>query len=61
VLQLLSGLSNVVLDWPMLAALLHTTGAAGFVALLVVLVMRARSPRVAVPASIESALRRRHA
>jgi cytochrome c oxidase assembly protein subunit 15 len=28
-LQLATGLSNVVLDWPMLAALLHTGGAAG--------------------------------
>jgi cytochrome c oxidase assembly protein subunit 15 len=34
-LQLITGLSNVVLDWPMLAALLHTGGAG---ALLVTLV-----------------------
>jgi cytochrome c oxidase assembly protein subunit 15 len=60
-LQLLSGLSNVLLDWPMLAALLHTTGAACFVALLVVLVMRARPQRVAATAVIEGALRRHHA
>ena len=30
-LQLGSGLSNVVLDWPLLAAVLHTGGAAGLV------------------------------
>jgi cytochrome c oxidase assembly protein subunit 15 len=30
-LQLATGLSNVVLDWPLLSALLHTGGAAGLV------------------------------
>ena len=34
-LQLLTGVANVVLDWPMVAALLHTAGAAGLVAVLV--------------------------
>jgi cytochrome c oxidase assembly protein subunit 15 len=34
-LQLLTGLSNVVLDWPLLAAVLHTGGAAALVAVLV--------------------------
>jgi cytochrome c oxidase assembly protein subunit 15 len=33
-LQFLTGLSNVVLDWPLLAAVLHTGGAAAMVALL---------------------------
>lgn len=33
--QLLSGLSNVVLGWPLLGALLHTGGAAGLVMVLV--------------------------
>ena len=32
--QLLTGLSNVVLDWPMIAALSHTAGAAALVMLL---------------------------
>lgn len=32
--QLLSGLSNVVLDWPLLAALAHTGGAAALVVVL---------------------------
>lgn len=34
-LQLATGLSNVVLGWPLLAALLHTGGAAALVAVLV--------------------------
>jgi len=34
-LQLSTGLSNVVLGWPMLAAILHTGGAAALVAVLV--------------------------
>ena len=33
-LQFLTGLSNVVLDWPLLAAVLHTGGAAGLVVVL---------------------------
>jgi cytochrome c oxidase assembly protein subunit 15 len=33
--QLLTGMSNVILDWPLLAALMHTGGAA---ALLIVMV-----------------------
>ena len=39
--QLLSGLSNVVLGWPLLAALAHTAGAAVLVTLLAVWVLRA--------------------
>jgi cytochrome c oxidase assembly protein subunit 15 len=35
VLQLATGLSNVVLGWPMVAAILHTGGAAALVAVLV--------------------------
>ena len=35
VLQLITGLSNVVLDWPLLAAVLHTGGAAALCAVLV--------------------------
>jgi cytochrome c oxidase assembly protein subunit 15 len=33
-LQLATGLSNVVLDWPLLAAVLHTGGAAALVVVL---------------------------
>ncbi|MFN0183940.1 MAG: COX15/CtaA family protein [Aquabacterium sp.] len=39
-LQLLSGLSNVVLDWPLVAALMHSAGAAALVALLTSVAMR---------------------
>jgi cytochrome c oxidase assembly protein subunit 15 len=44
VLQLATGLSNVVLGWPMFAAVLHTGGAAALVAVLVWL-LAARSPK----------------
>jgi cytochrome c oxidase assembly protein subunit 15 len=45
-LQLATGLSNVVLGWPMLAAILHTGGAAALIAVLVwlLMAMRARQP-----------------
>jgi cytochrome c oxidase assembly protein subunit 15 len=39
--QLLSGLSNVVLDWPLVAALAHTAGAAVLSTLLAIWVLRA--------------------
>ena len=45
--QLCSGLSNVVLDWPLLAALAHTGGAAMLLALLSVMLARAR--RIGAP------------
>ena len=41
--QLASGLSNVVLGWPLVAALAHTAGAAALVATLVTLLARTRS------------------
>jgi len=34
-LQLITGKSNIILDWPLIAALLHTGGAAGLVVVLV--------------------------
>ena len=40
--QLVSGLSNVVLDWPLIAALAHTAGAAVLLALLTLLFARTR-------------------
>jgi heme a synthase len=40
-LQLATGLSNVVLDWPIVAALLHTGGAAALAVLLAALLARA--------------------
>jgi len=38
--QLISGLSNVILGWPLLAALLHSAGAAALVLLLALLLAR---------------------
>ena len=34
-LQLVTGMSNIILDWPLVAALLHTGGAAGLIVVLV--------------------------
>ncbi|MFT3956875.1 MAG: COX15/CtaA family protein [Piscinibacter sp.] len=51
--QFLSGLSNVVLGWPLVAALAHTAGAAVLVALLAVWVQRAA--RSAAPEKARSA------
>ena len=49
-LQLASGLSNVVLGWPLAAALLHTAGAAALVDVLCSLWVRARvSSRATAP------------
>jgi heme a synthase len=49
--QLASGLGNVVLGWPLVAALAHTAGAAALVTLLAVMLTRAwqagRAPRAA--------------
>ncbi|WP_119352774.1 COX15/CtaA family protein [Azohydromonas sediminis] len=48
--QFASGLSNVVLGWPLAAALAHTAGAALLVALLAVLLTRAALARADGPA-----------
>jgi heme a synthase len=60
-LQLLSGLSNVLLDWPLLAALAHTSGAAALVALLVSLMWRARAQAEPSRDAIDTPWRQRHA
>jgi cytochrome c oxidase assembly protein subunit 15 len=54
VVQMASGLSNVVLGWPLIAALAHSAGAAALVLLLALLLARsARAPRLASqPASL---------
>ena len=44
--QLASGLSNVVLGWPIIAAMAHTAGAAALVTLLAALLTRARPTRL---------------
>ncbi len=46
-LQLASGLSNVVLGWPLVAAIGHSAGAAALVAVLSALLARSRLPRAA--------------
>ena len=56
-LQLATGLSNVVLDWPLLAAVLHTGGAAGLVLVLTGLIGQTRSAIDTVSASKFSASR----
>ncbi|MEP7294549.1 MAG: COX15/CtaA family protein [Burkholderiales bacterium] len=43
--QLASGLSNVVLGWPLIGALAHTAGAAAWVTLLALLIARVRQAR----------------
>ncbi len=44
VLQLVTGFSNVVLGWPIVAAVLHTGGAGAMVVVLTWLLMSTRSP-----------------
>jgi cytochrome c oxidase assembly protein subunit 15 len=48
--QLTTGLSNVVLGWPLLAALAHTGGAGLAIALLTALLVRARRTKTAAAA-----------
>jgi len=48
--QFASGLSNVILGWPLVAALAHTAGAAMLVGVLTTLVTRMRQARVAAAA-----------
>jgi cytochrome c oxidase assembly protein subunit 15 len=53
--QLASGLSNVVLGWPLLAAVAHTGGAAALVIVLTRLAVRARAPRTLAQGAREPA------
>ncbi|HQQ71330.1 MAG TPA: COX15/CtaA family protein [Alicycliphilus sp.] len=50
-LQLATGLSNVVLDWPLVAAVLHTGGAAALVVVLTWALTASRSAAAGVPAA----------
>ena len=43
--QLASGLSNVVLGWPLIGAVAHTAGAAAWVTLMTLLITRARQTK----------------
>jgi heme a synthase len=47
--QVASGLSNVILGWPLVAALGHSAGAAGLVLLMALLLSRSAAARVAQP------------
>ena len=55
--QLASGLSNIVLGWPLLSALAHTGGAAALVIVMTTLLMRARIVPVQHSAEFEPATR----
>ena len=50
--QLASGLGNVLLGWPLLAAVAHTGGAAALITLLAVLLARTRRPNGVAPTSL---------
>lgn len=56
VLQLLTGLSNVILDWPLAAAVLHTGGAAALVVVLTWALCASRAACIA-PAGVYTPLR----
>ncbi len=57
ILQLITGLSNVVLDWPLVAAVLHTGGAAALLTVLAWALMASRTQPVERPAGVPSAAR----
>jgi heme a synthase len=50
--QLASGLGNVLLGWPLLAAVAHTGGAAALIVLLTTLLARATQARVDAPRAV---------
>jgi cytochrome c oxidase assembly protein subunit 15 len=50
--QLATGLGNVLLGWPLLAAVAHTGGAAALVIALTVLLARAHQARLPAPALV---------
>lgn len=52
--QVVSGLSNVLFDWPLLAAVSHTGGAAALMVLFSMLLTRAWPESAAVPATLPS-------
>ena len=52
--QLASGLSNVVLGWPLMSALAHTGGAAALVVLLTTLIVRMLAPAAQSEAAARS-------
>lgn len=59
--QVASGLSNVLFDWPLLAAVSHTGGAAALLVLFSMLLTRAWPESAALPAAVPSGRRGLHA
>ena len=57
-LQFLTGLSNVVLDWPLLAAVLHTGGAAALVVVMTWTLAASRAQASRQPEAVPAALNR---
>jgi cytochrome c oxidase assembly protein subunit 15 len=58
-LQLATGLSNVVLDWPLVAAVLHTGGAGALVIVLTWAIAASRTdPRTRAPVAPETSASR---
>lgn len=53
-LQLVTGLTNVFLDWPLIAAVLHTGGAAALLGVLLVVNFRARAAASLPPATVDA-------
>jgi cytochrome c oxidase assembly protein subunit 15 len=56
--QSASGLGNVLLGWPLVAAVAHTAGAAALVVVLTILIVRARSSPVAAATTLPGLGRR---
>ncbi|MFM1987086.1 MAG: hypothetical protein RJA99_43 [Pseudomonadota bacterium] len=54
-LQLATGLTNIFLDWPLAAAVLHTGGAAALMGLLLMLNFRARAAASRPPTAVDAA------
>jgi cytochrome c oxidase assembly protein subunit 15 len=60
-LQLITGLSNVVLDWPLLAAVFHTGGAGALLVVMTwVLTSSTSSSRVSAPVAPSAFVPRPH-
>jgi cytochrome c oxidase assembly protein subunit 15 len=53
-LQLVTGLTNIFLDWPLIAAVLHTGGAAALLGVLLVVNFRARAAASQPPAPVDA-------
>jgi cytochrome c oxidase assembly protein subunit 15 len=59
--QVATGLGNVLFDWPLLAAVSHTGGAAVLLVLFSILLTRAWPQPAAIPTAVSSSRRGMHA